>query len=142
MRPYEQVRLFCAMAAHEANRVYCRALGDLSQPLWDDAPEWQQKSALVGVDGVFAGNGPGASHESWLKAKAEAGWKWGPAKDIEAKLHPCIMPFDQLPFEQQQKDHLFVATVHSIAAALGHPVPNTMPTVQVNDSLKVTTRPA
>ena len=28
----------CARAAHEANRAYCLALGDTSQPSWDDAP--------------------------------------------------------------------------------------------------------
>ena len=29
----------CARAAHEANRAYCIAIGDTSQPSWDDAPE-------------------------------------------------------------------------------------------------------
>lgn len=142
MRPYEQVRIFCAMAAHEANRVYCRALGDLSQEPWDTAPEWQQTSSLNGVDRVFAGAGPSASHESWMAEKIAAGWVHGETKDADAKTHPCIVPFDQLPFEQQQKDYLFVAMVHSMAAALGHPVPGLTPAVQIGDGLKVTTRPA
>lgn len=142
LRTYTQVRLFCAMAAHEANRTYCRALGDLTQVPWDDAPEWQQTSALCGVDGVFAGNGPGASHESWLAEKVATGWTFGPVKDAEKKEHPCMVPFTELPFDQQQKDHIFVQTVHTMAAALGHPVPGGVPVVKVSDGLKVSTRPA
>ena len=38
-----------AMAAHEANRVLCLALGDTSQPKWEDAPSWQKDSAESGV---------------------------------------------------------------------------------------------
>ncbi len=34
----ERVLEACARSAHEANRAYCIALGDLSQPAWDDAP--------------------------------------------------------------------------------------------------------
>jgi hypothetical protein len=142
MPTYEEVRLVCAEAAHEMNRVYCQSLGDTSQPLWKDAPDWQRSSALVGVDGVFAGNGPGASHESWLKEKAETGWKYGPVKDPEKKEHPCFVPFNELPRDQQQKDHIFVQTVHTMAAALGHPVPGVGPAVQVHEGLSVTTRPA
>ncbi len=142
MRPYEQVRIFCAMAAHEANRIYCRALGDLSQEPWDNAPEWQRESSLKGVDAVFAGAGPGAAHESWMAEKVATGWKYGPVKDPEKKEHPCMVPFDQLPEAERMKDHLYVETVHTMARVLGHPVPGLTPAVQVSDGLKVTTRPA
>lgn len=139
MRPYEEVRLVCAEAAHEMNRVYCQALGDGSQAAWGQAPDWQKASALQGVDGVFAGDGPGASHESWLAEKVATGWKFGPVKDPAKKEHPCMVPFHELPVEQQQKDHLFVQTVHAMATALGHPVPHTVP---VLDGLVVGVRPA
>lgn len=143
MRTFEEVRLFCAQAAHEMNRVYCRALGDVSQTMWDDAPLWQQESALKGVDGVFAGNGPGASHESWLAEKNATGWKHGPVKDADKKEHPCMVPFNELPNDQQQKDVVFVATVRMMATVLGHPVQHGYTWgFEVADSLKVATRPA
>lgn len=142
MKTYEEVRLVCAQAAHEMNRVYCQSLGDQSQVPWNAAEEWQRTSALNGVDGVFAGNGPGASHESWLTEKVATGWKFGPVKDAGKKEHPCMVPFAELPFDQQQKDHVFVQTVHTMAAACGHPVPGLVPVVQVNEGLKVSTRPA
>ena len=139
-KTYEEVRLVCAEAAHEMNRVYCMALGDFSQASWGTAEDWQRTSAIKGVDGVFAGNGPGASHESWLAEKVATGWTFGPVKDAEKKEHPCMVPFTELPFDQQQKDHIFVQTVHTMAAALGHPVPGIAPAVVMNDGLQVTCR--
>jgi hypothetical protein len=124
---FDQVRLACAMAAHEMNRVYCRALGDLSQDVWDVAPEWQRKSALEGVDGVFAGAGPEQSHEAWCAAKIADGWKFGPVKDPEKKEHNCLVPYAELSPEHRQKDHVFVAAVRTMAAALNYMPPGGVP---------------
>ncbi|UYA60179.1 Phage protein, Gp66 (IR5) [Pectobacterium sp. F1-1] len=103
-----------ARTAHEVNRAYCAALGDHSQPNWEDAPDWQKNSAIEGV--VFHLNGdhpPEASHNKWLEFKKQDGWKYGPVKDAEKKEHPCFVPYDQLPKEQQVKDYLFRAVVHA-----------------------------
>jgi len=109
----------CARAAHEVNRAYCLALGDRSQPSWDDAPEWQKSSARNGVAGAIAGATPEQSHESWLADKAAAGWKYGPVKDPEKKEHPCLVAYRDLSVAQQGKDALFTATVREMAKALG-----------------------
>lgn len=107
----EQIAKIC----HEVNRAYCAALGDFSQPTWEDAPEWQRSSARAGVDLHTMGDfGPEASHISWMKQKVEEGWVYGPEKNPEAKTHPCIVPFDQLPREQQAKDFIFRAIVHAL----------------------------
>ena len=104
-----------AEVAHEVNRAYCQALGDASQPSWDDAPEWQRASARMGVDLHTMGDfGPEASHISWMNQKLEEGWKYGPVKNPEAKEHPCLVAFDKLPPEQQAKDFLFRAVVHAM----------------------------
>lgn len=108
----------CARAAHEANRAYCLALGDTSQAAWDEAPDWQKSSARNGVGGVFAGNGPEQSHESWLAEKTATGWKYGPVKDPEKKEHPCFVPYAELPESQKAKDHVFVTVVRAVGTAL------------------------
>jgi len=98
-----------ARVAHEVNRAYCEALGDNSQPAWEDAPEWQKSSAMLGVK-LHIENpdaGPEASHNSWMHQKVSEGWKYGPIKDPAKKEHHCLVPFDQLPREQQAKDFLF-----------------------------------
>jgi len=109
----------CARAAHEVNRAYCMALGDISHVAWDLSPDWQRESAKLGVRGVLGGNGPEESHASWLAEKAATGWKHGPAKDPDKKEHPCFLPYADLPEEQKKKDVLFVMTVRGVAAALG-----------------------
>lgn len=108
----EQIARVC----HEVNRAYCQALGDHSQPAWEDAPEWQRSSAALGVK-LHVENpdaGPQASHESWMKQKFEDGWIHGPIKSPGLKQHPCMVPFYELPVEQQAKDFIFRAVVHAL----------------------------
>jgi hypothetical protein len=106
-----------ARVTHEANRAWCVALGDLSQVPWDEAPDWQRQSALDGVQFHLAnpGAGPDNSHNCWLAEKERDGWVYGEVKDPTAKTHPCIVPFEQLPPEQQAKDRLFSAIVRALA---------------------------
>lgn len=104
-----------ACVAHEVNRAYCQALGDNSQPAWEDAPQWQRDSAMLGVNLHTESNvGPEASHQSWFAQKVADGWVYGDVKDPEAKTHPCMVPFADLPREQQAKDFLFRAVVHAL----------------------------
>lgn len=113
----EQIAEVC----HEANAALCRGLGDDSQPAWADAPNWQRESAVNSVQFQVANpEAPAsASHESWLAEKAASGWSYGEVKDPEAKTHPCFVPYDQLPKEQQAKDHLFKAIVQALAPLIG-----------------------
>lgn len=109
-----------AAACHAVNRAYCQSLGDDSQAEWADAPDWQRQSAENGVKFHLENPdaGDSASHDNWMAEKVAAGWKYGEVKDEKKKQHPCIVPFDQLPREQQAKDALFRSVVHSVAPAL------------------------
>lgn len=108
-----------ARVCHEVNRAYCQALGDNSQPSWEEAPDWQRSSAINGV--TFHLLNPDAtpenSHEKWLEQKAAEGWRYGPVKDPETKQHPCFRPYNELPAEQRAKDYIFRATVHALRGA-------------------------
>lgn len=115
----EAADLALAIAAHEVNRAYCRAIGDHSQLAWEHAPDWQRESAKKGVVGALAGNTPEQSHESWLAEKRATGWKFGPKKDEKKKEHPCMVPYAKLPPEQKAKDELFLTVVRAMASAIG-----------------------
>jgi hypothetical protein len=106
-----------ARVAHEVNRAYCASIGDHSQPSWEDAPEWQRKSAITGVKYTLDNPDaePSDSHRSWLAEKVRDGWSYGPVKDPVAKTHPCFVAYDLLPQEQRSKDYLFQAVVRSLA---------------------------
>lgn len=104
-----------AMLCHAANAAYCASLGDLSQPSWADAPDWQKQSAINGVNMHLANPDatPEMSHASWLAQKEAEGWTYGEVKDAEKKTHPCCLPYDQLPPEQKAKDYIFRGIVHA-----------------------------
>jgi hypothetical protein len=110
----EQIAKVC----HETNRAYCETLGDISQPRWEEAPNWQRTSAVNGVAFHLEnpGSKPSHSHDEWLKEKEATGWKYGPTKDPAKKEHPCFVPYDQLPESQKAKDALFVGVVNALRA--------------------------
>lgn len=114
-RRFKRIRR-AARTAHEVNRLYCLSQGDDSQPRWEDAPEWQKRSAIQGVRFHMKNPeaGAAASHNNWLQQKLKEGWKYGPIKDPEKKEHPCMVPFEELPAAQQLKDSLFAAVVHGV----------------------------
>ena len=105
-----------AKVAHEVNRAYCEALGDSSQTAWENAPQWQKDSAINGVE--FHRNNPKAgaehSHNEWLEEKRCTGWKYGKIKNEIKKEHPCFVPYNELPVEQQAKDYIFRGIVHAL----------------------------
>lgn len=109
--------LLIAQVAHEVNKTYCETVcDDYSQPDWNDAPDWQVESAVNGV--IFTKDNmdatPEQSHENWLAQKADEGWVYGEVKDAEKKTHPCMLPYDELPAEQQVKDALYQTVVKTL----------------------------
>ncbi len=107
---------FTARICHEINKAWCEHTGDTSQKHWEEAEQWQRDSAVAGV--LFRLNNPGAAvsaqHDSWMADKIKEGWVYGFVKDPVSKTHPCIVPYEELPEEQQMKDHLFVKTVDMV----------------------------
>ena len=112
--------LIIAMVAHMINKAYCESIGDMSQPAWEDAPAWQIASVVNGVKLHIKNPNttPEQSHESWLQEKAADGWAYGETKDLDKKLHPCFVPYNELPESQRTKDHLFSAVVTALSKIL------------------------
>lgn len=109
-----------ARVTYEVNRAYCQSLGDFSFGPWEEASAFQRAANRAGVNFHLANPEapPSESHESWAAQKFAAGWKYGPVKDEKKKEHPCLLPFEDLPREQQAKDFLFKAVVDSLKGFL------------------------
>lgn len=109
-----------ARICHEANRAICICNKDLSQPAWDDAPDWQKESARKGV--LFHISNPYAnskdSHDQWMETKLRDGWRFGPVKDAIKKMHPSLLPYHALPDTEKVKDDIFKAIVTGYVEAL------------------------
>lgn len=101
-----------AERCHEANRRHRRGLNEDPGPRWQDASSEMKLSAIEGVKKALDGATPEQLHESWLKFKADNGWTLG-ERDDEKKTHPCMVPYDQLPEGQKQKDALFHRSVEN-----------------------------
>ena len=42
-------------------------------------------------------------HEVWAAGRIADGWTWGEVRDDEHKLHPCLVPYEQL--SESEKDY-------------------------------------
>jgi hypothetical protein len=54
---------------------------------------------------------PEEAHDSWWNKYIEMGWVYGPVRDRDLKTHPDMVPFDELGYEEQIKDAVFLALV-------------------------------
>lgn len=43
-------------------------------------------------------------HEVWAKNRISQGWSYGPTRDDTQKLHPCLVPYGNLPEEEKAYD--------------------------------------
>lgn len=113
-----------ARIAHQINRALRMGMGE------DGGPDWFAASAELRA-GIVAGvkfhidnpqASPSDSHKAWLNHKLAAGWAYGPVKSEALKVHPCMVPFDKLPKDQQAKDWVFREVVHMVLPTFKHMV--------------------
>ena len=43
-------------------------------------------------------------HEVWAKARMDEGWTYGEKRDDIHKKHPCLVPYDELPEEEYDRN--------------------------------------
>ncbi|MGO8795967.1 MAG: RyR domain-containing protein [Candidatus Sulfotelmatobacter sp.] len=43
-------------------------------------------------------------HERWMKEREEMGWQYDPVRDNTRKFHPCLVPWEDLPESEKEKD--------------------------------------
>ena len=44
------------------------------------------------------------AHEIWARQRLQDGWRYGPRRDDARKLHPCLVPYDELPESEKVYD--------------------------------------
>ena len=43
-------------------------------------------------------------HEVWAQTRIAQGWSYGPERDDDAKKHPCLIPYEELPEAEREYD--------------------------------------
>ena len=103
-----------AKVVHNVNRAFCITMGDNSQEIWENAPQWQKDSVINAINRIMENDStPEQVHEMWMEEKLRSGWVYGDVKDVELKTHPCIVPYNELSHDQKVKDHLVKAVIDS-----------------------------
>ncbi len=58
------------------------------------------------------------THEVWARGRMAEGWRHGPRLDEDKKLHPCLVPYEELPESEKEFDRATaMEAVRFIAAA-------------------------
>ncbi len=104
-----------AEVVYTANEAIRRFNGQESRGLWADAPVEVREGLISAVGKMSSWQRLQTGfldcrdvHNAWSYAKLSAGWKYGPVEDAEAKTHPNMVPYDDLPESEKVKDMLFL----------------------------------
>ncbi len=102
---------------HAALRSWAAAHGQHDIPPWEEAPDWMRQSTRESVRHALEhpASDARAQHEQWLAQKAREGWRYGLVKDSQAKTHPLMVPYDQLPDWERRKDAIINALARALA---------------------------
>jgi hypothetical protein len=57
-----------------------------------------------------------------MASKREAGWRHGSETDKKQKVHEALLPWDELPDDQKDKDRTLVRAIPRILARAGYTV--------------------
>lgn len=112
-----------AQVCYDAERSFRQINGDNSLNPWDYAEGSQKRKAAQTVQAILLTEGASADqvHELWMLQMLANGWNFGPKENETAKTHPFLVPFHQLPEDQQHLTRLTVGIVNSLAAAPASP---------------------
>lgn len=108
----DQLVMSCCRVAHE---VYRAGLEDSEMREWALAPEAERAVVVESVVAAISGTTPEQWHRRWCEKMASDGWKYGPARNEDAKEHPNLVNYESLDGEQRALDRAFIAAVKATA---------------------------
>lgn len=62
------------------------------------------------------------SHDVWAKQRLQDGWSYGKERNDVKKLHPCLVPYVQLPESEKEYDRIIVAAAVKSIIKLGYEI--------------------
>ncbi len=108
----EELNLQRAVFVYEAARLEAQISGRRIVPEhWDDR-DIAFKKQFLEVIKRQCGNDKFKSaeeaHNSWWEEHIKMGWTYGEKRDPEKKIHPDMVPFNELPKDERDKDEIFI----------------------------------
>lgn len=62
------------------------------------------------------------THDVWAEGRIRNGWKWGEKRDDTLKLHPCLVPYSELPESEKEYDRNTALETLKLILKLGYNV--------------------
>jgi ryanodine receptor 2 len=61
-------------------------------------------------------------HDTWAQRRMDEGWSYGSERDDQAKTHPCLVPYDELPEVEKDYDRETAIETLKAVKALGYTI--------------------
>ena len=58
-------------------------------------------------------------HNQWARERMKGGWKYGPERNDSLKLHPCLVPYNELPESEKQYDRITATSTLKLIKKFG-----------------------
>lgn len=62
------------------------------------------------------------THEVWSANRIKDGWVYGEQRDDAKKLHPCLIPYDELPESEKEYDRHTSQETLKLIVKLGYKI--------------------
>lgn len=105
-----------ARVVYAAIREWCIITHQPVDYTWADLPVKYKNHLINAVSEAFHNMKTPTGkqlHETCLKQALEGGWKYGEKVDRPNRVHPDILPWEKLSFNQRMKDHLFSVIIRA-----------------------------
>ncbi len=61
-------------------------------------------------------------HENWALERINEGWRYGAERKDAQKLHPCLIPFNELPENEKKYDYRTAMETIKVILGLGYEI--------------------
>ncbi len=62
------------------------------------------------------------THNVWMRARLDEGWRWGPERSDRLLETPCLVPYEELPEGERAYDRAVAVNALKLALSLGYRV--------------------
>jgi hypothetical protein len=67
------------------------------------------------------------THDLWAEQRIRDGWRFGPRRDDDAKTHPCLVPYADLPEAEKIYDRTTAMETLKVILNLGYRIERCQP---------------
>ena len=62
------------------------------------------------------------AHDVWAKERMNQGWTYGNSRNDEAKKHPCLIPYEDLPESEKAYDRNTAMETLKVIVSMGYEI--------------------